>query len=162
MARSDITLHRAETVFEELEQLRSAISQRAYDLFQRRGDVFGAPMSDWLRAEEQLVWKPAIELRRKDNEFEVLVATPGVDAKDLDVQITPDDVLIKADVHHTHTPDEGDIQLCEFNTGQLFRSIHFPERVDPDHATAEYRDGMLRLHAPIVKATAQKVEVRTT
>jgi HSP20 family protein len=156
MARNDITLHKAETIFNELDQLHTAISQRAYDLFRKRGGLWGGSLTDWLNAERQLVWKPAIELRRKDKQFEVLAATPGIEAEDLDVQITPEDVLIKADIGHKHTPEEGAVQVCEFNGGQLFRSIHFPEKIDPDSATAEYRNGMLHVTANIAKAVAQK------
>jgi HSP20 family protein len=156
-----IALRKAETIFKELDQLQTAIKRRAYDLFRKRGDPWGGPLADWVDAERQLVWKPAIELRQKDGQFEVLAATPGVDAKDLDVQITPDDVLIKADIHHKHTPEEGAVQVCEFNGGQLFRSVHFPEKIDPNSAAAEYRNGMLRLTASIAKPAARKVEITT-
>jgi HSP20 family protein len=156
-----IALRKAETIFNELDQLQTAIKRRAYDLFRKRGDPWGGPLADWVDAERQLVWKPAIELRQKDGQFEVLAATPGVDAKDLDVQITPDDVLIKADIHHKHTPEEGAVQVCEFNGGQLFRSVHFPEKIDPNSAAAEYHNGMLRLTASIAKPAARKVEITT-
>ena len=162
MARNDIALRKAETIFNELDELRTSISRRAYQLFRQRGDLWGGPLADWLDAERQLVWKPAIELRRKDSQFEVLAATPGVEAKDLDVQITPEDVLIKADIHHKHTSEEGAVQVCEFTGGQLFRSIHFPENVDPNSATAEYRNGMLHVTASIAEPVAQKkVEITT-
>jgi HSP20 family protein len=159
MARKDVALRKADTILTELDRLNTEISRRAYDLFRKRGSLLGGPLADWLNAERQLVWKPAIELRRKDSQFEVLAATPGVDAKELDVQITPEDVLIKADIHHRHTPEEGAVQVCEFNGGQLFRSVHFPERIDPNTAMAEYRDGMLRLTASIAKPKAHKVEI---
>ncbi len=162
MARNDITLHRAETIFNELEQLNTAISRRAYDLFRRRGEPSGEPMADWLNAEQELVWKPAIELRQKETRFEVLAATPGVEPKDLDVEITPEDVLIKADIRHRHTPEEGAVQVCEFVGGRLFRSVHFPEKVDPASATAEYRNGMLHVTASIAKPAVQKrVDITT-
>jgi len=159
MARGDIALRKAETIFNELDQLHTEISRRAYELFQKRGALWGAPLADWLQAERQMVWKPAIELRQKDNQFEILAATPGVDAKDLDVQITSEDMLIKADIHHKHAPEEGAVQVCEFTSGQLFRSVHFPEKVDPDSATAEYRNGMLRVTASIAKPAQKKVEI---
>jgi len=159
MARNDVALRKAETIFNELDELRTAISRRAYDLFRKRGNPWGSPLTDWLNAEQQLVWRPAIELRQKDRQFEVLAATPGVEAKDLDVEITPEDMLIKAGIHHKHTPEEGAVQVCEFTAGQLFRSVHFPEKVDPDSATAEYRNGMLRVTASIAKPAAQKVEI---
>jgi HSP20 family protein len=159
MARSDITLHKADTILGELERLRSAINQRAYDLFQHRGEP-AAPEADWLNAERDLVWQPAIELRQKDGEIELLAATAGVEPRDLDVEITPEDVLIKADIHHTHSAEEGTISVCEFNRGQLFRSVHLPERIDPDTAAAEYRNGLLRVKASIAKPRAsKKVEI---
>jgi HSP20 family protein len=162
MARNDIALRKAETIFNELEQLHTAISRRAHDLFRRRGDLWGGPLADWLSAERQLVWKPAIELRQKDSRFEVLAATPGVEAKDLDVQVTPEDLLIKAQIHHRHTPEEGAVQVCEFSSGELFRSVHFPEKIDPESAAAEYRNGMLRVTAFIAKPAAQKkVDITT-
>jgi HSP20 family protein len=156
MARNDVALRKTESTFNELDQLQTAISRRAYDLFRNRGNLWGGPLADWFNAERQLIWKPAIELRQKDSQFEVLAATPGVEPKDLDVQITPEDMLIKADIHHRHTPEEGAVQVCEFTGGQLFRSIHFPEKVDPDSAMAEYRNGMLRVTASIAKPAAQK------
>jgi HSP20 family protein len=159
MARGDIALRKAETIFNELDQLHTEISRRAYELFQKRGALWGAPLADWLNAERQMVWKPAIELRQKDGQFEMLAATPGVEAKDLDVQITPEDLVIKADIHHKHAPEEGAVQVCEFTGGQLFRSVHFPEKVDPDSATAEYRNGMLRVTASIAKPAQKKVEI---
>jgi HSP20 family protein len=91
----------------------------------------------------------------------VLAALPGVEAKDLDVQITPEHVLIKAGTAHEHAADVGTVHVCEFECGKIFRSVHFPEKIDPDSAKAEYRNGMLRLTAAIAKAaTAQKVEIK--
>ena len=160
MARNDVALHKAESIADELDDLHTEISQRAYDLFRNHGNLWSGPMADWFDAEQQLVWKPAIELRRKDGQFELLAATPGVEAKDLDVQITPEDVLIKAEIHHRHMPEKGAVQVCEFTGGQLFRSIHFPEKVDPDSAMAEYRNGMLRITASIAKpAVRRSVEI---
>lgn len=161
MATKDVVLRKAETILDELERLHTSISRRAYDLFRTRGGVgIGGSVADWLTAERQLIWKPVIELRQKGTQFEVLAATPGVEAKDLNVQITPDDMLIKADVHHEHVPEEGAVQLCEFTDGQLFRSVHFPERVDPNSAAAEYQNGMLRVTATIAAPAPNKtVEV---
>jgi HSP20 family protein len=160
MARNDIELHKTDTILEELDRLHEVLNRRAYALFRFRGASTGADLADWLTAESELVWKPAIELRQKDNQFEVLTATPGVEPKDLDVQITPEDLLIKADINHQHSREEGAVQVCEFNGGRLFRSIHFPEKIDPDSVKAEYRNGMLRLTAAIAKPATQKVEIK--
>jgi HSP20 family molecular chaperone IbpA len=161
MARGDIAVKKADTIFDELDRLHQVISRRAYDLFRNGGTLWGNALTDWLTAERELISKPAVELRQKDNQFEVLAALPGVEAKDLDVQITPDDVLIKAETSHEHAADAGKVHVCEFEGGKIFRSVHFPEKIDPNSAKAEYQNGVLRLTAAIAKAaTAQKVEIK--
>ncbi len=159
MAKNEVTVRTGDTILNELEQLQRNIRQRAYELFTTNGGMHNA-IADWLSAERQTVWKPAIELRRKDGEYEVLAATAGVPAKDLDVKVTPEDLLIKGHVNHRHQTAEGDVQVCEFESGELFRSIHFPERIDPDKVKAEYKDGMLHVTAKIAtpaKTTAVPV-----
>jgi HSP20 family protein len=161
MVKTDITPRRTDTILEELERLRQAVSQRAFDMFQARGS-WGDALTDWLTAEHQLVWRPAVALREKNGQFEVLAALSGVDAKDLDVRITPDDLLIQADTRHGHTEAKGTVHFCEFEEGRLFRSVHFPEKVDPESARAEYRNGMLRLTAAIAKKASapQTVDIK--
>jgi HSP20 family protein len=161
MAKNDVELRKTDSIRGEMERLERAISQRAYDLFRMNGTPWGSALADWLSAERSLVWKPAVELRQKDNQFEVLAATAGVDPEDLDVQVTPDDLLIKGKVDHEHTAQEGDVHVCEFKSGQMFRSVHFPQKIDPATVKAEYKDGMLHLTAIIAKsAEATKVPVK--
>jgi HSP20 family protein len=160
MARGQIEVKKIDTLFDELDRLHQAIQERAYDLFRSNGTSWGSAMRDWLTAERELVAKPPIELRQADNHFEVLAALPGIEAKHLDVQITPEDVLIKADTPHEHAA-EATVHACEFGSGKIFRSIHFPEKIDPESARAELKNGMLHVTATIAKvAEAKKVEIK--
>ena len=160
MARGHIEVKKVDTVFDELDRLQQAIRERAYDLFRNGGTSWGSALRDWLTAEHELVAIPPIELRQADNQFEVSAALPGVEAKHLDVQITPEDVLIKADMPHEHAA-EATVHMCEFGPGKIFRSIHFPEKVDPESARAELKNGMLHVTAAIAKAAeAKKVDIK--
>ena len=160
MARGNIDVKRVDTVFNELDRLHQAIRERAYDLFQDGGTLWSSALRDWLTAERELVSKPPIELRQRDNQFDVLAALPGVEAKHLDVQITREGLLIKADTPHEHEP-EATVHVCEFGPGKILRSVHFPEKVDPESAKAEYKDGLLRVTVAIAKAaTAKKVDIK--
>jgi HSP20 family protein len=161
MARTNVMVRKVGAILPEIEALQQRIRQRAYDVFRRRGEAWGGAFSDWLTAERELVWKPAVALREKDDQFEVLAAVPGVEATDLVVHVTPGDVLIQADVNHRHAPDKGVVHLCEFEGGRLFRSVHFPRAIDPAGVKAEYRNGMLRLIAPVAAAVpARTVEIQ--
>ena len=48
--------------------------------------------------------------------------------------------------------------LCEFANGPLFRSYKFSEAVNPARVSAAYRNGMLRVTAPLAQP-ATKVAV---
>jgi HSP20 family protein len=159
MARTDITLKRTESVLNELEQIHDQIRQRAYELFRTNGSLPRQPLDDWLTAERELVWQPAVEVRQKDNQLEVLAAVPGVEPKDLDVQVTREDLVIKGNGAHEPRADTGTVHCCEFSHGQLFRAVHFPRPIDPAKVTADYRNGMLRITAPIAETVQQRIDV---
>jgi HSP20 family protein len=154
-----LSLHRRESVLEELEAMQRRITERAFEIFNRRGALFGRALDDWLSAEREAIWKPPVELCEKDDEFLVEAALAGVDAKHLDVQITSEELLLSADIAHQHRPGEK-IHMCEFRPGKMFRVIRFPRRIDPDKVRADYRDGLLRLWASAAKESeARQVKI---
>ena len=157
---ADVAMTQKDSIDEQLEQLHRRIANRAYDLFLGRNG-WGDAISDWLSAERELVWKPAVELSEKDGTFTVKAALPGVDAKDVSVDITTDGVVIKAETEHTHTEDKGQVHRCEFTSGQLFRSLSFPKPVETKKARAEYHNGMLTITAPVAAdARATRLDVK--
>jgi HSP20 family protein len=92
-------------------------------------------------------------------EFLVEAAIAGVPPKEMDVQITAEELLIQGNGDHQHRPGEI-VHSCEFRPGRLFRTVRFPRRIDPDKVRAEYHDGLLRVWAPAAKdAEARNVEL---
>ena len=152
---------RAERLVDEVERLQKQITERAYEMFRRRGALIGAALDDWVAAERQTIWKPAIEVRQKDNAFVIEAAVAGVEPRALDIQVTPDTVLIKAETAHAHAENRGTVHVCEFEPGPLFRLVRLPATIDPDAVKAEYRNGLLRITAAIAAAKrAKTVEVK--
>jgi HSP20 family molecular chaperone IbpA len=98
---ANIAVTRKDSIVDQLGQLHQRIASRAYDLFRSR-DGWGDALRDWLNAEQELIWKPAVELREQDGCFAVAAALPGVDVKDITVDITPQELVIKAVTEHTH------------------------------------------------------------
>jgi HSP20 family protein len=107
-----------------------------------------------------LVWKPAVELREKGDEFRLEAAVPGVDPKNIDIEVTPEDILLRADIAHEHKEEKGTIHICEFDSGKVFRSIHLPKRVNPYEVKAEFNNVMLYLTVEIAQeARVNKVKL---
>lgn len=149
-----------DSILDELNQLHADISLRAYELFRAHDRHWIGALEDWLRAERELVWRPAVELRQRADDFELVAAVAGVEPGDLDIQVTSRDILIQARGEHQHRPETSAVHLCEFNRGKLFRSIHLPDRIDPNSVTAECHNGLLRLTARVAKTAHPKIDVK--
>jgi HSP20 family protein len=156
-----LPIRKSKSIFDEIERMQDRIMRKAYDIFRWNGSIVGKDLEDWLQAERELVWRPAIELQEKEDEFLLQVAAPGVNPKDIDIEVTPEDILVRADIHHEHRKEEGKTHICEFAHGNLLRSIHLPKKIDPDKVKAEFKDGMLSLKAPVAEeARAKKIPLQ--
>ena len=157
MSRTEaVRIRRQQSVADDIADVTERITRRAHEIFEKVG---GSDLDNWLAAENEVVWKPAIELRETESHFLLTVAVPGVDPKEIEVEATPDDVVIKADIHHEHSKDEGAVHSCEFMCGSMFRSIHFPKKVNPEAVKAEYKNGLVRIQAPLSKEQTRKIEI---
>ena len=157
----EVAVQKTESVWDQLQKMEERIMRRAYDIFHGNGGAFGKDLDNWLTAERELIWKPAIELKEKDTQFEVKIAVAGVDPKDLQVEVTSEDLLVKGETKTEKKDEKGEIHTSEFQSGSLFRSIHFPKKVDTDKVKAEVKNGLLTIVAPIAEeAKAKKVNVQ--
>jgi HSP20 family molecular chaperone IbpA len=151
---------KAESVFDELQDMHDRIARRAYDIFTSNGRTVGRELDDWLEAENALVWEPSIELSETDKEFVLDMAVPGVDAKDIDLEVTPDYLVVKAGSRHDHQERNRKVHACEFESGSLFRSIQFPKKINPDRVKAELRNGIVHLTAEMATDQRRKIEIK--
>jgi HSP20 family protein len=88
------------------------------------------------------------------------MAIPGVDAKDIDMEVTPDYLVVKAGSRHDHQEGKRKIHACEFESRSLFRSIQFPKKINPDRVKAELRNGILHLTAEMATDQRKKIEIK--
>lgn len=92
-----------------------------------------------------------MEVQQGDGAYVVEAALAGLEPRQIDIRVAPTDVLISAEVYHRHQ-HTGDTLLCEFSAGPLFRSYHFAQPVDPARTRAKYKNGLLRITAPLAPA----------
>jgi HSP20 family molecular chaperone IbpA len=152
-------IKKAKSILDELEQMHDRIEKRAFEIFHGSDRTFGRDLDDWLAAERELIWKPSVELTEKDNEFSLRIAVPGVDPKHIDIEVTPECLLVKGEAHQEHEEDRGHVHVCEFESGNLFRSIQFPKKINPGKVKAEFKNGVLLVNAGIaVEARTKKID----
>jgi len=146
-----VPIRRPSTIVDQTQEMQERIMQRAYELFEQAGSMPGNDLEHWAQAEREIVWKPAIELRETGEQIQLEAAIAGVDPEDIDIEVTPEDIVLKAELNHEHNETDGVVHYCEFEMGTMFRAIHLPKKINPDKIKAEFKNGLLRLTAEIAK-----------
>jgi HSP20 family molecular chaperone IbpA len=97
--------------------------------------------AEWMTVNEDLVFRPPVEVSEEENEFVIKVLLPGRKHKDVEVWIARDMALIK-----------GEIDRGEAGRTKLFRSMTFPRSVNPDTVYAVINNGVLSIRVEIAGA----------
>jgi len=135
--------------WQEMETVRRQMDQLFDELF----SVQDAPLATGKRG----AWAPAIELKTADTEVVLRAELPGIDAKDLDVQVTREAVSISGEYKAETKTEEGRIVRSELRYGKFYRVIPLPFKVQNDQVKAEFQDGILTLVLPKLQAKLPKV-----
>jgi len=151
----EIAVQKAESFLDQIHEMEDRVMRRAEEIFRKDG-TFGKDLDNWLSAERELVWKPAIEMTEKGDHFQLQANVAGIDAKDLQVEVTENDLLIKGQTRKEQKKTEGKTCMSEFQSGSVFRAIHFPRKVNPEKVKAELKNGILSITAPIEEGEPQK------
>jgi HSP20 family protein len=100
---------------------------------------------------------PAAELKETSDAIHLRLEIPGMDASDLDIQVTADAVSISGErKEETKTEDKG-ISRTEFRYGRFQRVIPLPGRIQNTNVEADYKDGILNLTLPKAEEEKNKV-----
>lgn len=100
---------------------------------------------------------PATELNETDEAVYLKLELPGVEAEDVDIEVTENAVKIVAERKtETKTEDNGKTR-SEFYYGKFQRVIPLRTRIQNTAVTAEYKDGILNLTLPKSEAEKNKV-----
>jgi HSP20 family protein len=98
---------------------------------------------------------PAIDLVERDNAFEMSAELPGLDEKNLEVNLANGILTIKGQKEEDKVEKKEDFHLRERRFGSFARSVRVPETVDADKIEASFKRGVLTLTLP-KKPEAQK------
>ena len=122
--------------FEEIRRLHEYIDRMFGEMFTR------APSYE-LRS-----LTPPVDVIDEGDVFRIVVEVPGVRKEDLDVRVTEDSVVIRAERKFDKKDERKNYYLRERSYASYYRVIRLPEPVIPEKAEAEYRNGVLEIVVP--------------
>ncbi len=100
---------------------------------------------------------PAAELTETDDALHLKLEVPGIEAKDLDIQVMADRVAISGERKSETKSEENGRTRSEFRYGKFQRVIPLPARIQNANVTADYKDGILNLTLPKSEEEKNKV-----
>ena len=100
---------------------------------------------------------PAAELQETDEALHLKLEVPGLEPKDINVEVTADAVSISGERKSETRTEEKGMLRSEFRYGQFQRVIPLPTRIQNNNVRAEYKHGILHLTLPKTEEEKNKV-----
>ena len=108
-------------------------------------------------------WAPAVDILETENELSLKADLPGIDLKDIDIQVENGTLTLKGERKFEHYDNsKGGYHRLERSYGSFVRCFSLPETVDSEKVGAEYRNGVLKITLPkkeVAKPRSIKVQV---
>ena len=135
------------------------LSKRLNGMLERRRPAQGDNEETMASAD----WAPVVDIVESEQEFALLVELPGVQKSD--VKLSVQDGVLTLNGQREQDKEVKGIRFhrTERAYGRFTRSFALPESVDEQKLSAEFRDGLLKVHLPKAeKAKPRSVEVRVS
>ena len=104
---------------------------------------------------------PLLDLAETDNALEVRMDIPGMEAKDIDIQVNANVLTVSGEQKEEHEEKGKTYHRVERRVGAFSRSVSLPCPVKEDAVDAQYKNGILTIKLPKTEeAKAHKITVK--
>ncbi|HCI55828.1 MAG TPA: Hsp20/alpha crystallin family protein [Bacteroidales bacterium] len=100
---------------------------------------------------------PAVNIKEDDKQYTLDVAVPGIDKKDLKIEIEDDILTISSEQKEEKEENRQDYKRREFSYSSFSRSFTLPENVNKEKIEANYKDGILSVVLPKTHEEKSKI-----
>jgi HSP20 family protein len=99
----------------------------------------------------------AVELHETEEAVHLKLELPGIEAKDVDIEVTENAVKVVTERKSETKTDNNGKTRSEFYYGKFQRVIPLTARIQNTNVKAEYKDGILNLTLPKTEQEKNKV-----
>ncbi len=93
-------------------------------------------------------WAPRVDIREEDKRFAIFADIPGVDPKDIEVNMDKGILTIKGDRAAETGSETGQLTRVERSSGTFYRRFALPDSADADNISAIGKHGVLEISIP--------------
>ena len=137
------------------------------EMEKRLSTIFGRPPipTDGEKKEAISVteWSPLVDITEDDKEYVVKAEIPEMKKEDIKINVHDDVLTVSGDRKYEKEEKGKKFHRVERAYGSFMRSFTLPEDADGSKVSAEYKDGMLKVHLPKCEQAKKKaIEVKVS
>lgn len=147
-----------------IEQFHRQIDKIFDDALRGWGSMPSAPNSAFLPGTNGGLLRPTLDLGASDEEYTVTVEIPGVDEKEIKLEIANDTLTIQGEKRQKNEETGKNYYRMERSYGSFQRVLALPEDADQDGVTASFKNGILSVtmpRKPLPKSDVKRIEVKS-
>ena len=138
----------------ELEEME----KRLANVFGRTPSVSNGEKKEAIAVAE---WSPLVDITEDEKEYIVKAEIPEMKKEDIKINIHDDVLAISGERKYEKEEKGKKYHRVERAYGSFMRSFTLPEDADGSRISAEYKDGMLKVHLPkSAKPKAKTIDVK--
>ncbi|MDL1968512.1 MAG: Hsp20/alpha crystallin family protein [Deltaproteobacteria bacterium] len=110
------------------------------------------------------ILKPTLDLSATGKEYTITVEIPGVDEKDVKVDIADDTMTIRGEKKQEKEENAKNYYRIERSYGSFQRVLSLPEDADQNAVTAKFKKGVLTVTIPrkaVSESDVKRIEVKS-
>lgn len=133
-------------IFDEMRRLQRELDKSFSDFW---GSESYKALPDYTRNKGALALRsPLTDLEETDKEVIAKFEMPGVDKKDIQLNVTPDKIEVKVEKKQEAKVEKKGFYREERSYRGFYRAMALPSEVLADKAKAKYKDGVLEVTIP--------------
>lgn len=106
-------------------------------------------------------WTPRVDIKEEEKRFVILADIPGVDPKDIEVNMDKGILSIKGERKSESKEQNGKLTRIERSYGAFYRRFALPDTADAEGISANGKNGVLEISIPKKpEAAPRRIEIK--
>lgn len=125
-------------------------------------DFWHRPMGVDLSRRIQALTGPALELKDKDSEYELIAEVPGMKPGEIEIKVTDNILRLTGEKKEEREENKEGYLFSERRYGHFERAVELPRGIDVAKITASVKDGVLAIllpKSPEARERERKIEI---
>ncbi|MFP4579665.1 MAG: Hsp20/alpha crystallin family protein [Candidatus Sumerlaeia bacterium] len=131
--------------------------ERLFDDFYQEFGIAPHWKTLWPESLGDAFMRPEVDISATEKQYKIEVELPGVQADDVKIEISGDNLIIKGEKKQEKEEKEEDYYALERSYGSFQRILDLPEDAQKDDIKADFKNGVMSILIPRTKTAKSEI-----